>query len=513
MRSLQLFDNMMYFITLVLGWLTIMNIGPARCFTSPIIRSASKINIRSVNPNCGQFMTSNRSSKSSLFSANTKVDEEKLDSFLESANLQSATSLLKSVDPSQFSMTRDRFVKVFDLIEEKTRLDATESQDKIDFLNQESNISTRDLRQNDCRYEMTEMYETLKSLKYLSIFGAAANEKYPAAGSKEVTPVMLQAATGIPMEALTPQTSNTFLWGGAAFAFFEGCLSLATGIDFNFLVVATLVFAGYDKFLLNGGIFETVLKTVFPIYREKVLRHEAGHFLIAYLLGCPVEGCVLSAWAALSDARFGGSGASISAGTSFYDPVLSTQINDAQVITRSSIDRYSCVVMGGIAAEAVNFGKAEGGAGDEMALIQFLLSINPKNQVAKVWDENRIRFQARWGAVQAVLLLKQFKPSYDALVDALERGGKLGECIYAIEKAAMDNKLEPLSEPIGIFKTDDSQDGYWETDNQSGIKYGEISNFRSPEEEKGIDPEILKKSTQLLEERLRAIDKELKNLN
>ena len=39
--------------------------------------------------------------------------------------------------------------------------------------------------------------------------------------------------------------------------------------------------------------------------------------MAAYLLGCPVEGCVLSAWAASRDPRFVGA-----AGTLFFDPEL-----------------------------------------------------------------------------------------------------------------------------------------------------------------------------------------------
>ena len=47
--------------------------------------------------------------------------------------------------------------------------------------------------------------------------------------------------------------------------------------------------------------------------------------------------------------------------------------------------------------------------------------------------------------------MRTYKASYDALVDALERGGNLGECIYAIEKAASDSGEEPLEKPLGYI--------------------------------------------------------------
>ncbi len=48
--------------------------------------------------------------------------------------------------------------------------------------------------------------------------------------------------------------------------------------------------------LLSGAIFESATRLLFPAYKQKVIQHEAGHFLLAYLLGCPIQGYFLSAW-------------------------------------------------------------------------------------------------------------------------------------------------------------------------------------------------------------------------
>merc|ERR1711939_913769 len=118
----------------------------------------------------------------------------------------------------------------------------------------------------------------------------------------------------------------------------EGITSAVWDIDLNFLFLTTLAAAAFDKILVNGALSETAVKILSPSTQPKITRHEAGHFLCAYILGCPVEGYVLSAWAALQDARFGARG--VSAGTSFFEPKLSSEISSSQV-TRSSVDRYS----------------------------------------------------------------------------------------------------------------------------------------------------------------------------
>ena len=104
---------------------------------------------------------------------------------------------------------------------------------------------------------------------------------------------------------------------------------------------------------------------------------------------------------------------------------------------------------------------AEGGGGDEISLAAFLSNINPDKGSSSAWTLDRIKNQARWGACQSILLLRQYQACYEALVDALERGGKLGECVYAIEKAARDNNLEPLNKPIGVIR-DVEPFGAWE---------------------------------------------------
>lgn len=83
-----------------------------------------------------------------------------------------------------------------------------------------------------------------------------------------------------------------------------------------------------------------------------MIKHEAGHFLLAYLMGCPIQGFFLSAWDA---AKAGIRG---QAGTVFFDNDLSNQLN-ANKVTRSAIDRYTIVLMGGIAAEAMTYEQAE----------------------------------------------------------------------------------------------------------------------------------------------------------
>jgi hypothetical protein len=435
---------------------------------------------------------------------NTLNLNDQFDAYLEETSLSKAI-LLFDKNP-EIEMTRSRWENIFNAIERRTT-EAEENAENTRLL--ESNTQYQVI--SPARTEMTNMYRLLAKQNHLRLFGAS-REFSPAAGSHTVTPMLLEQITNLTMVALTPKPTNTLLLAGAALAIAEGAVSISMGWDFNFLVLSTLLFAVFDRVITNGAASESFVKVFNPGVQEKIIRHEAGHFLCAYLLGLPVEGCVLSAWAARQDARF--DKRQVTAGTSFFDPELSDQINKS-VITRSSIDRYSIVVMAGIAAEAIHFGRADGGAGDEMALVTFLSQLNgrPVPGVVPVWNNESIRNQARWGALQAILLLREYKEAYDALVDALERGGNLGDCIYAIENAGRNNDLQPLERPLGLI-LDEGMYGTWTTDVPIVEEpVTSIVNTNPTKLDKTESLETLRKFRELTEERLKQIDEKLKQMN
>lgn len=374
---------------------------------------------------------------------------QQFDDLLNAGSLGAAVRYLQKYS-DQINLSRERWNRIFETIEQGT-LNADENANNLraaaDF----------SLIKSNAREEMTDMYATLRQLGELKIYGAvqSAGHQIPAAGSHTLPPHMLERILNLPMKALTPEPTNTTAVAVAAVFVIQVAVALLTGISMGFLIFSTLLALVADRSFLNGACFETFINAFDPGIQTKVLKHEAGHFLAAYLMGCPVEGIVLSAWEALRDVRF--ASRQVSASTSFFDAELSRQINQKKAVTRSCVDRYSIIVMAGIAAEADAYGRTDGGAGDEMALVSFLGILNNDTKRGNTWNKESIRNQARWGALQAVLMLREYKPAYDALVETLERGGALGDCIYAIEEAARRHNLEPLKQPLGYIV--EQQDG------------------------------------------------------
>jgi len=267
------------------------------------------------------------------------------------------------------------------------------------------------------------LYARLERQKTLRGFGCVTGEDYPIPPSNDITSSRMEELSGLSVDALTPRQRTTY-WrlAGMALVLAEFFFGSELGIDPLYtLIPGTFLLFSIDQLFYKGAAFESIYQRLFPEYKTKVISHEAGHFLISYLLGVPVRGCITSAWEARKYPDIKGQ-----AGTIFFDQRLDEELSK-QKITRTSINRMSVVIMGGIAAEALKFDKAEGGSVDEASLVGLLSNVQPP------WNIMRIQGQARWAVLQALLLIREHQASYDALVKALEEGKGVGDIVMAIE--------------------------------------------------------------------------------
>ncbi|KAJ1429317.1 hypothetical protein B484DRAFT_449459 [Ochromonadaceae sp. CCMP2298] len=266
------------------------------------------------------------------------------------------------------------------------------------------------------------LYKRLQRQKTLVAFDCVQGE-YPE-NLLEVSNRKIEEVTGLSVTALTPKNRTTY-WrlAGVCLCLLELLLGDKVGLDpLVTLIPATVLLLGLDQLRYKGAYFETAYRSLYPEYTKKVVCHEAGHFLVAYLLGVPVRGCVTNAWDAQKYPEIQGQAATL-----FYDVKMADEVS-AQRVTRSSLDRLSVVTMAGVAAEALSFGAAEGGIADERALLGLLsTSISPP------WSLPRIQGQARWAVLQAVQLIREHRASYDAATEALMRGAGVGDVVLAIE--------------------------------------------------------------------------------
>ncbi|MBF2085766.1 ATP-dependent Zn protease [Thermoleptolyngbya sp. C42_A2020_037] len=162
-----------------------------------------------------------------------------------------------------------------------------------------------------------------------------------------------------------------------------------------------------------------------PEHRARVLRHEAGHFLVAHHLDIPITGYTLSAWEAL---RQGQSGAG---GVSFDTTQLDAELLQGK-LSAQQIDRYCTVWMAGIAAETLVYGNAEGGGNDRQTLYALWNALRRSPAEAALKE--------RWATLQAKTILEANRAAYDRLVAAMERRDSVEAC-----RAVLDSPLDATS--------------------------------------------------------------------
>ncbi|KAB8331186.1 ATP-dependent Zn protease [Scytonema tolypothrichoides VB-61278] len=198
-------------------------------------------------------------------------------------------------------------------------------------------------------------------------------------------------------------------------------------LTFTVLGIATL-----DSFSLQGKGGSLLIDWIAgfsPEHRERIIHHEAGHFLVAYLLEIPVMSYTLSAWEALKQKQPG------QGGVSFDDEELASQL-ERGTISAQKLDRYCTIWMAGIAAETLVYENSEGGADDRSKLLMVLTNLG--------FSESSSEQKQRFCTLQAKTLLQENWSAYQALVNSMRERATVAECQTAIAEAYKEHPPKPL---------------------------------------------------------------------
>ena len=192
-----------------------------------------------------------------------------------------------------------------------------------------------------------------------------------------------------------------------------GPIATIVGIGLAFFALDQLNFQGRFRDLVGNS-----LAWLSPAHRQRVLHHEAGHFLAAVLLEIPVQAYSLNSW---ENWRQGLPG---QGGVVFGWPEEELQ-SQLQLRAPQWIDRYCQVWMAGIAAEQLIYGDALGGASDIYALRLFWQAVGCPRAEAMTKE--------RWATLQVTNLLSQHRSTYDALVQAMADRTAVETCYAMIQ--------------------------------------------------------------------------------
>jgi hypothetical protein len=169
-----------------------------------------------------------------------------------------------------------------------------------------------------------------------------------------------------------------------------------------------------------------------PAEKQRQLHHEAGHFLVAYYLGIPVLDYQLGAWQSFQRGQVGQAGVQ-------FD--LSGLDQDWQTFPLQ-LERWSTVLMAGIAAEQLQYGQAQGGQNDRQQLHQvFALAGLPSQQ----WP-----LKERWALLQAKNYLQRHASAYQNLMQAMAEGASVVTCHQVLQcSLGQDPSFPPNFPSIG----------------------------------------------------------------
>lgn len=151
-----------------------------------------------------------------------------------------------------------------------------------------------------------------------------------------------------------------------------------------------------------------------PDYQERIARHEAAHFLVAYLIGLPILGYSLDIGKEhvnLGDERL-------------QKLIYTGNLDDKE------LDRLAVVSMAGLAAEGLKYDKVVGQSADLFTLQRFINRSKPS--LSKEKQQNL----TRWAVLFAGSLLKNNRTAHEALMSAMLKKASILDCIRTIENTS-----------------------------------------------------------------------------
>ena len=152
--------------------------------------------------------------------------------------------------------------------------------------------------------------------------------------------------------------------------------------------------------------------------RERICRHEAGHFLCGYMCGLPVKNYAVSSDTGVACVEFHTNGNAASATSATGE------------LSEEDIAHLAVVAMSGSVAEILAYGQSKGGENDLLELQNCFRRSQEFIGAAKQQD------LTRWGALTSYSLIKANFAKYEGLVNAFKENKSLAECVAIIEASA-----------------------------------------------------------------------------
>ncbi|KAK6150504.1 hypothetical protein DH2020_015436 [Rehmannia glutinosa] len=266
----------------------------------------------------------------------------------------------------------------------------------IDFTTLESAIAKKD---SD---SVKEALDQLREVGWAKKWSSQPYVSRRTTSLRELTSLGLKNAENLAI----PSTRNdaAFLFTVVGTTGFLGILAGQLPGDWGFFVpylvgsISLLVLAVGS---ISPGLLQAAIggfSSFFPDYQERIARHEAAHFLVAYLLGLPILGYSLDIG---------------KENVNLIDERLEKLIYSGQLDAKE-LDRLAVVAMAGLAAEGLQYDKVVGQSADLFTLQRFI---------------NR-------SAIFFASLIKNNKVYFMKLpMSAMSKKATIVECIEAIEKA------------------------------------------------------------------------------